>query len=135
MTARLTPRRAATRRNIAILFRRNGASCLAEMPRQPNASFSRFAAETLSSTFVITRTQARPTCEMSRIWELIHIHTNLGQQTPSCNSFDTGNRTEMSDLLFKGVHAFRNFGLQSFDLALDKLQMINKFFQQKTMMR
>src|SRR5215469_6462145 len=88
-------------RQIVVLLRRDGPSCLAQAAAQPQTPFSDLAALALACALMTARTQPGPTGQVLSIGELVHVQPDLGQESPGGHAVHPGDGAQPSDLTLK----------------------------------
>src|SRR5437899_12418175 len=121
-------------REIVILHHRNGPGRLRQATAERDIALAHLATQPLPSALKTPTTQTSPRSQVPGRRKLVHIQSDLRQQSPGGHSVDSGNGAQPNDLILKRAHALIDLLLDLTPFRFREAQVLEELSEQKSMM-
>src|SRR5438876_532802 len=121
-------------REIVILHHRTGPGRLRQATPERDIALAHLATQPLPSALKTPRTQTSPRSQVPGRRKLVHIQSDLRQQSPGGHSVDSGNGAQPNDLILKREHALIDLLLDLAPFRFREAQVLEELSEQESMM-
>src|SRR5712664_1101495 len=122
------------RREIVILHHRNGPGRLRQATAERDIALAHLAAQPFPGAFKTPGTQTSPGSQVPGRRKLVHVQSDLRQQSPGGHPVHSGNGAQPNDLIPKRAHAPIDLLLDLTPFRFREAQMVEELSEQKSMM-